>query len=635
MTCPLFPIHLIRHLLLVEEEEIRDMAEDHEDISDQYTPPGARLNRLFSYCTKVFGLIRNPRVDVPPRIEVIKEILKPSFALTILSTRDEGRCVPMHNVCTNEANVEYVRLLAKIGKEGYEDTSEEEDLNKCYGGLLQRDTFGRTPLWKIARNWSDEKAADIIKELLDLFNLPSDRIPDDFLHEAISEGKWELCKVIIHKVPRTLLHHWSAGNHPLHEVVLKGGNANIPMALLMVEQALRATTSNDGALKNTCGLLTRRNWANKSALKALFLSNDETKVIDFCKDVISYIVLGMEANDNEEDGNNLLALMKEVIDIKRWTIVQYFIEKFPAQLHLKDEEGSLLLHHICGSPYTPMEVIQLAITTGLKHTVGGKNGRGGLAIANNHKRTALEVLGSRSAGSNSKLFKNLMEATQPKLILQRDFKSLNLLHAVADGGKATVARQILKARPESISFVDDNGRLPLHVACMHNPSAAQTKMIRLLLSEGVEEHIDGMGGLLLADDNNKSPLDLLVWNLPWDERRWSSINILFEGVVKNVPLIQSAIEEGLARWKIKSLISNHRESLKTKDEFGCLPLHVFLAKQGSFPDDIYMQIVDLYPAATSEPDGDTGLLPFQTAAALPNWKLTDVYDLLRTNPSVI
>jgi hypothetical protein len=39
------------------------------------------LNRLFGYCTKVFGLLRNPNMDLPPRIEIVTEILKPSFAL--------------------------------------------------------------------------------------------------------------------------------------------------------------------------------------------------------------------------------------------------------------------------------------------------------------------------------------------------------------------------------------------------------------------------------------------------------------------------------------------------------------------------------------------------------------------------
>jgi len=540
----------------------------------------------------------------------------------------------MHNVCTHEDNIEYVRLLAKAGKDGDDDTSEEQDLNPFYGGMLERDNFGRTPLWRIARHWSDEKAAEIVQELLDLFSFPIDGIPDDVLHEAIQEGKWELCKVIIRKVPRTLFNHWSVGNHPLHEVVLKHGPLNTPMALLMVEQALRATTADDGALR-TCGLLTKKNWANKSPVKIIFLSADDSKGTEFCKEVISYIVMGMETSDDTEDGNNLLALLKELIIIKRWNILQHFIEKFPSQITLKDEEGNLLLHLICGSAHTPLDLIHLAIKTGLKEGVGGKNGRGGLAIANNLKQTPLQVLSSRCAGSNNKLFKNLMESSKPKLILQKDFKNLNLLHAVADGGKVTVARQILKARPESISFVDDDGRLPLHIACLHSPSTSQTKMIRLLLSEGVNRNLGGKGGLLLADDKNMTPLDHLVSNLPWDERRWSSINVLFEGIVKDIPLIQSAIEEGLSRWKIRSLIANHKESLQTKDEFGCLPLHVFLSKEGSQPDDTYKQIFDLYPAAASEPDGDTGLYPFQTAASLPNWNTTDVYDLLRSSPSTL
>lgn len=634
-TCPWLPISLVKDLLSCEEKIIRSIAQDNEDIFDRHTVPGARLNRLFGYCTKVFGLLRNPNMDLPPRIEIVTEILKPSFALAVLSTRDEARCVPMHNVCHHETNLEYVRLLARAGKDGDDDTSEEHDLNPFYGGLLERDNFGRTPLWRIARHWSDEKAAEIMQELLDLYSFPIDGIPDDVLHEAIQGGKWELCKVIIHKLPRTLLNHWSVGNHPLHEVVLKDGPLNTPMALLMVEQALRATTADDGVFRNTCGLLTKKNWANKSPLKVLFLSSDDSKGTEFCKEVISYIVMGMETSDDAsaEDGNNLLALFKELIILRRWNILQHFIEKFPSQITLKDEEGNLLLHLICGSANSPLDLIHLAINTGLREGAGGKNGRGGLAVANNLKQTPLQVLSSRCAGSNNKLFKTLMESSKPKLILQKDFKNLNLLHAVADGGKVTVARQILQARPESISFVDDDGRLPIHVACMHSPSASQTKMIRLLLSEGVNQNLGGKGGLLLADDKNLTPLDHLVSNLPWDERRWSSINILFEGIVEDVPLIQSAIEEGLSRWKLKSLIANHKDSLKTKDEFGCLPLHVFLTKEGSEPDEIYKQIFDLYPAAAIEPDGDTGLYPFQTAASLPNWKTTDVYDLLRSNPS--
>ena len=637
VTCPWIPVRVIEDFLDAETQVIFSSQEGEFDVSNMSAEANQRLHSLQTRSVIVMDALSEPDNLTPPRIEAVDAILL-RFGSVILRMKDaEDGDVLMHNALQDERNAPYVRLIAEHGRAIDEVEDEDEDSDEpsppFYGGLLTPNKYGSKPILWLARNWSDSKAAAMFDELLDVLKVPNDAIAaSGILQMAINNRKWALSKRICHRVPESLK-HVSVGNTPLHAMFgLASGDIDMSLCHLMIEQGLRVASEDQ---KHLCGGLLQRNWQGKSPMKILFVANS-TIAIKFCIDLIGYLAIGRKSTDDDND-LYLVRIIQEAIAIKGWEIVQHFINTYPALLSIKDNEKSLILHHICRSAHTPLDLVQLAIEEGVRQEIGGKRGRGGLAIVNNNKETPLQLLGNRNCGSNNKLFKFLIEA-KPKLILKKDYKSLKLLHAVADGGNSSVARQILKACPESISFVDENGRLPLHIACKRNSS--QAPLLRFLLKEGVKHQIDGMGGLLVADNDGNTSLHYLAADIHYDERRWTSnFGVLFEGIVKEVPLLQAVINAGVSKYTLFRIVSKYKHALAFKDADGRRPLHTFMAKDNvdhaQFKDLLFKLIRAGNPTAVGEVDGLTGLYPFMTAASRANFKVSDVYDLLRHDPSMI
>lgn len=590
---------------------------------------------MVHFCARLFSLLEEYDSAVPPSLNVIREILSsPLIGLQVLQEMvfDDGK-VAMHYACSNEGNVEYVRLISKLAK----DIDDTLDPCNCYmGGLVKYDCTDETPLKRIVMMWKDNLAADMIAELFVLYERLAEKLPNDLLHDAISREKWEVCKLLVHKAPRLLMVNNRVHGTPLNALIQYGHVSNLSLALFMVEQGLRVS-NDDSILKDTCGLLLLSKHSTIVSPLQLLSVMDDTKAKQLLNQVIVYLVMEMEALTSKSAKNThncIVRLLKEMVRMQWWEYLEEFVEKYPQLLCIKDSDDNLLLHHVCKSEETHMDLIRIVIESGIKYNVGGKKGRGGLVVPNSKNEYPLQLICTRNNKSNNQLLKYLIER-KPKLVLKRDFKNLNLLHSVANGGKVNVAKQILKACPESISFIDQNGRLPIHIACLHSCSVPQSQMLRLLLKEGMKQNLEGKGGLLLADDIGKSALDYAIEKLPCDERRWSSVNVFAEGIVPDLPLIQAAIHDGAPQWKIFSLLLKFPNCATIKDEDGCLPLHVFLEKDGALPNYVYEKITSSNTAAVKELSGYSGLYPFQAAATLHLWHVNFVYRLLRLDPSVL
>lgn len=356
-----------------------------------------------------------------------------------------------------------------------------------------------------------------------------------------------------------------------------------------------------------------------------------------------------------------VTLIDEIAKIGAFDTLTKIITSHPEFLQLKERQGLTPLHCICRSD-APIGLIQLAIELGVQQQVGGRSGRGGLAICDNKGTTPMQLLASRKHGQNLRLFRTLMEpkraggknsgkgkvkndhAIQGNMIKKRDVKNLQLVHSVAKGGNASVARQMLRICPESIGFVDEKGRIPLHIACMD--SSIKSQLLRILLMEGVKRTDDLSGveskaGLLLLDDDRKTPLDYLMINLAISEHRWGHLRVLFEGIVDGVPLIQAAIDNLSnspgnyhANQRLSQLIEKFPFACCHADLDGRYPLHI--AYESNNTSKHHREIIrDHNPDAVGIIDGITNLYPFMTAASRPSVDLGEIYDLLRQDPSMI
>ena len=79
-------------------------------------------------------------------------------------------------------------------------------------------------------------------------------------------------------------------------------------------------------------------------------------------------------------------------------------------------------------------------------------------------------------------------------------------------------------------------------------------MLRVLLAEGMKQNIGGragMGGLMVKDDDGMTALDYFIQEFECRDSKWSSLNVLFEGIVEDVPLIHATIKLHDQRWKIR------------------------------------------------------------------------------------
>mmetsp|Transcript_16485 Transcript_16485/g.31244 ORF Transcript_16485/g.31244 Transcript_16485/m.31244 type:complete len:883 (-) Transcript_16485:135-2783(-) len=590
---------------------------------------------IITFCARLFSLLEDHKYSIPPSLPIVREILScPVFGLKVLQEMafDDGK-VAMHYACSQEENADYVRMIANLAK------GMDEPLGSCnyyYGGLLKYDCTDETPLKKIVFNWSDKGAAEMVAELFDLYDDFTEKLPTDILHHAILEEKWEVCKLLIQKAPRLLMVINQVLGTPLNILMVQLPNLpNLSIAVLMVEQGLRVS-NNDPILKDTCGLLLRRKHRGAvSPLQQLYFL-DRPKAKEVLDQVISYLTMELKCRECsiEDVHNSIVRLLKELVLLQWWEYLEEFVIKYPGLLSAKDSDDNLPLHHVCASQDTPFNLIRLVIESGIEIEVGGKKGRGGLVIPNNRYEHPLQLICTRNSKSNNQLLKHLIKR-KPKLIQKRDYKKLNLLHHVANGGKVNAAQQLLKACPESISYIDENGRLPIHIACLHSCSVSQSQLMRVLLKEAIKQNIKGKGGLLLTDNTGKSALDYAIEKLPCDERRWSSMNVLAEGVVPDLPLIQAAIHDTAPQWKIFSLLLKFPHAARIKDVDGRLPLHVFLEKDGALPNYVYEKIISSNSAAVKESSYVTGFYPFQIAATLDTFNVNSLYKLLRLDPSIL
>ena len=184
-------------------------------------------------------------------------------------------------------------------------------------------------------------------------------------------------------------------------------------------------------------------------------------------------------------------------------------------------------------------------------------------------------------------------------------------------------------------MVDENGQLPLHIACERGASIEQRKMIKLLMQSGSEQKLNGKSGLLLADDQGITPLENLVSFHPLTDKVY---DVLFE-VFDDVPVLQTAIESGFTN-QINDFCMKNKQCLAVRDEWGCLPIHTCADLKGP-PEDLPEKtellkcIISHYPQALYEKNGETGVFPFQSIASNDFYNLSLTYELIRMEPSIV
>ena len=85
---------------------------------------------------------------------------------------------------------------------------------------------------------------------------------------------------------------------------------------------------------------------------------------------------------------------------------------------------------------------------------------------------------------------------------------------------------------------------------------------------------------------------------------------------------------------IEILLQASADAACVPDPEGCLPLHLALASGKRWNQGV-KALITCYPDALGVVDLKTGLAPFQLAAQGPKSDLSTIFEVIRTNPSLL
>jgi len=699
--------------------------------------------KLKSICTNILHMLFKPDDNLPPRYDAVKVMLE--CMPSVLEVQDSSdHDLPLHSACWSDTNAKYIELFVRTAMK-------VDDPAFLYGGLLESNEFGISPLELIVQKWEDDRGAAMIELLVKAADMSDGTIASSMiLHEAVSHQKWAMVKTIIRLSPVSLSQVGSMGKLPIHSVCTTRRTTapdvastllatvmtttvscpKMEIVQLMVEQGILNSSDEDPGI---CGGLIAKDWNGKTPLQLLYslrlfinntynnshdgnsnniihdmnnnnndnnnnnsaannnngngnVGNDtatrtnhndanngpnqnrngntssnqntnnntngtnssngngndsNTKVdviMDFVKGILHFITMEKFKNDTACLG----AIIHEAIRIKAWNIVQYMVETYPQSLLMKDKSDNLPLHSICKTD-APFDMIKLVIEAGAKQKFGSsqkKNYRAGLLEANKDGERSLQLIAGRKCSSNGKVLRFLQDF-KPKLITKKDIKDLNLLHKVADSGRPAVARVLLKCVPKAISIQDEDGNLPLHIACKCKSNAINRELMSLLLDAGIKEKVggpEGFGGLFVKNNKDMTPMDLALKNVDlgncgYGVRKWACISALMKRAPE-APILQSSLNLGFDKRNLEFLVEKFPECLSVKDSNGQLPIHLALTKGRSQ----YLgldAIIEAYPPGLNEFDPVSGLLPFALAASSRQYNLAFIYKIMQKSPSFL
>ncbi len=289
------------------------------------------------------------------------------------------------------------------------------------------------------------------------------------------------------------------------------------------------------------------------------------------------------------------------------------------------------------------QLIKFLAEEGIKHSICGPNGRGGLLMnLNSDDKTQDPItcfhmlVGKNDASALASLAR--VDKGTP-LLTPDDIVNYNLLHLASSCGFIKVVECLLNICPHSLIQKNGDGNYPIHISAMKG----HKDIFTLLMQRGIEQNFggrEGLGGLFVRRScrENCAQLTALDCWIIQSFQEWTKFAPSIKHLLQDFPLIQTTIRTAhflAMRRAIKSLIESF-DCARTRDGRGKLPLHV-AAAHGLKWGDGFKEILESNPHAVEERDNMTNLPPFALAAAASEHTkdLTCIFVLLRQNPEPV
>lgn len=649
-----------------EEEPIpTDFPEDDErivQIIESFTSvAGKRRTKLVEASVVLLKGLESTKKEIPPKLNVVKTLLRPFLAKSILRHGMVPRSEQVfHKVCSRAGNIEYVKLFITVIKEVAQQEQDALQRQRDAGEVVEENDHDSilkvlfqqkqgypgnkpTPLCMVARDWDKSKAAEIITLCLNELEFTEDSFPESILPSAVEANNVDLVKSILNKMPSLVFKRRAFNKYPALRCLPSPYSGTPKAWICLIKQGIRYSYQLEEGhqLKYVCGLLAVP--SERGVTGPIQHLGWRSLLGTVCIPVVKYLMEIIEKSRKETKKahciKNLMVLIHQLAKENKWFLIKEWIAKYPSILEWKDLEGNLLAHLVAKYD-APISIFKSVVNSGFERNVGGTKGRGGLNVPNTDGKTAIVYVSMKKQGPAKEIYKFLSQSKSQKgkkLLHKSDYKKLNLLHNVAASGKVHIAKKYLEDSPDRLLVCcDEKGRLPLHYVCEREPSVEQFKMFKLIFEKG-QRQLEGMGGLLLVDDEGKSPLSLLIRHLHWNQKKWKSINYLYAKYKKKLPILQTAADTKIYSGDFLRLIKNFPLSHNVKDEYGRLPLHALLDIEDfdNFNGRVVSELLKLTPNAVSVRCGCTGLFPFQSAIANTKVSKSTAYEILRMDPTVL
>ncbi len=443
---------------------------------------------------------------------------------TSLSKTGSQWKIPLHELCTlpetstptTTLNSDIIQFMIEQG------ILHHKDHTTC-GGLITADWSGKTPMCMLSSSNQQTSGAsmNIIKNILKFIHskrkVKTKLYLSVIIHKAIKIKEWELTTHIIQTYPKALLLKDENDNLPIH--FLCKSDAPLEVIKMAIKKGLEEKVFGK---KKRAGLL-EVNKANEKPIELIVARKCTSN--------------GKVLKSMQEDFETKLITKKDIKDFKllhkasnggRSAVARMLLKMVPKAISIRDDEGNLPLHiALNASPNKAnRDVVKMLIENGIKESVGGVSGHGGLMVTNDKSEApidhVLEKLERRQYGYGDKRwnYMNILLKHAPDTpVLHRAIDQLKFQYSLIDN--------IVERYPKSAAKRDENGQLPLQVALEKGTPSYCVKAIMDENPSALEEFESSTGLPCFALAASKSPT------------RNYSLDFGFEMLIKNPTFFSS------------------------------------------------------------------------------------------------
>ncbi|GFH46361.1 hypothetical protein CTEN210_02835 [Chaetoceros tenuissimus] len=314
--------------------------------------------------------------------------------------------------------------------------------------------------------------------------------------------------------------------------------------------------------------------------------------------------------------------------------VQTVIQKFPSALSIVNEKGQLPIQSIVWA-YNSVKYTPILAREGVKHDVGGKDGRGGLLTQDPSWQTGsmntLQILASNispNASTNDYFLNTMKQLKNDELFEKKDVFEHDLIFYTSRKKSISRFEYILNLDPQCLLKFTMNGKPYMHAAISYWCDVDDFKAI---LQVTMAQFPDKAGYLFQRDSDERS-----AFQAACDEFGETETMTVIHDVIspdKSFPILHHALTEEPTKGTLFTQWFPWAYNLRNR--LGQSLIQAILAAGPTSVNDNTFVFAAMTDDQIQEKDPITTLYPFAAVASGEEGDLEKSFYLLRRQPGVL